>query len=33
MHVTPDVQVFWNPALAPKASAEAVFTLRTTVSF
>jgi Carbohydrate-selective porin, OprB family len=33
MHVTPDIQVFWNPALAPKASAEAVFTLRTTVSF
>jgi hypothetical protein len=33
MHITPNVQVFWNPALAPEASPTAVFTLRTTVSF
>jgi hypothetical protein len=33
MHITPDVQVFWNPALSPKAGPEAVFTVRTTVTF
>ncbi len=33
MHLTPDVQVFWNPALAPGAGPVAVFTLRTTLSF
>ena len=33
MHVTPDVQVFWNPALIPSSGPVAVFTLRTTVSF
>lgn len=33
MHITPDVQVFWNPAQAPEAGPTAVFTLRTTVSF
>jgi len=33
MHITPDVQVFWNPAFAPNAGPEAVFTVRTTVSF
>ena len=33
MHVTPDIQVFWNPALAPHAGPEAVFTVRTTVTF
>ena len=33
MHLAPDVQVFWDPALLPRAGPEAVFTLRTTVSF
>ncbi len=33
MHITPDVQVFWTPALASKGGPEAVFTVRTTVSF
>jgi len=33
MHITPDIQVFWDPALAPHASPEAVFTVRTTVTF
>jgi hypothetical protein len=33
MHLTPDVQVFWNPALAPTSGPVAVFTLRTTVTF
>jgi len=33
MHITTDVQAFWNPALAPSAGPVAVFTLRTTVSF
>jgi hypothetical protein len=33
MHITPDVQVFRKPVLAPAASPTAVFTLRTTVSF
>jgi hypothetical protein len=33
MHITPDVQLFWNPALAPSAGPVAVFTLRTTLSF
>jgi hypothetical protein len=31
--LTPDVQVFWNPALLPNSHPEAVFTLRTTMSF
>jgi carbohydrate-selective porin (OprB family) len=33
MHITPDVQVFWNPALAPNTGPEAVFTVRTTITF
>jgi hypothetical protein len=33
MHITPDIQVFWNPALAPHADPEAVFTVRTTITF
>lgn len=33
MHVTPDVQVFWSPALMPSSGPVAVFTLRTTLSF
>lgn len=33
MHITPDIQVFWDPALAPHAGPEAVFTVRTTVTF
>jgi hypothetical protein len=33
MHVTPDVQVFWNPALMSSSGPVAVFTLRTTLSF
>ena len=33
MHITPDVQVFWNPALAPASGPVAVFTVRTTVTF
>lgn len=33
MHVTPDVQVFWNPASKPASGPVAVFSLRTTVSF
>jgi hypothetical protein len=33
MHITPDVQVFWNPALQPTSGPVAVFTLRTTVGF
>lgn len=33
MHVTPDVQVFWNPGLMTASSPVAVFTLRTTISF
>ena len=32
MNLTQDVQVFWNPALAPRSELEAVFTLRTSVS-
>ena len=31
--ITPDAQVFWNPALAPSRDAEAVFTVRTTLFF
>jgi hypothetical protein len=31
--LTPDMQIFWNPALAPSAGAAGVFTLRATVSF
>ena len=33
MHITPDVQVFWNPPLVPTSGPVAVFTVRTTVSF
>ena len=33
MHLTPDVQVFWNPALKPASGPVAVFSLRTTLSF
>lgn len=33
MSLTPDVQVFWNPALIPTSGPVAVFTLRTTISF
>jgi Carbohydrate-selective porin, OprB family len=33
LSLTPDVQVFWNPALTPSAEPGAVFTLRATVSF
>jgi porin len=33
LHLTPDVQVFWNPALDRNSSTAAVFTLRTTLSF
>jgi hypothetical protein len=33
MTVTPDAQVFWNPALDRSRGASAVFTLRTTLSF
>ncbi len=33
MALTPDVQVFWNPALAPRSGPEAVFTLRTSLFF
>jgi carbohydrate-selective porin OprB len=33
MSVTPDVQVYVNPALAPQTSVAAVFTLRTTFNF
>jgi hypothetical protein len=32
-NLTPDVQVFWNPAQKPSAGVGAVFTLRTTLSF
>jgi len=31
--VTPDVQVYFNPALAPQTRVAAVFTLRTTINF
>jgi hypothetical protein len=33
LSVTPDVQIFWNPALTPSAGPGAVFTLRATASF
>ena len=33
LHLTPDVQIFFNPALAPQSGAAAVFTLRSTLSF
>jgi len=33
MSLTPDVQIFFNPALAPQGGAAAVFTLRSTLSF
>jgi carbohydrate-selective porin OprB len=32
-HLTPDIQVFWNPALNTKSDPQAVFTLRLTSSF
>jgi hypothetical protein len=31
--LTPDVQVFWNPAFLPSSGPVAVFTVRTTLSF
>jgi Carbohydrate-selective porin, OprB family len=33
MSLTPDVQVFWNPAFLPSSGPVAVFTVRTTLSF
>jgi hypothetical protein len=33
LSLTPDVQVFWNPALTPSSGPGAVFTIRATVSF
>jgi carbohydrate-selective porin OprB len=33
LHLTPDVQIFFNPAPAPQRGAAAVFTLRSTLSF
>jgi Carbohydrate-selective porin, OprB family len=33
LSLTPDVQVFWNPALTPSAGPGAVFTVRATMSF
>ena len=33
MHLTPDVQVFWRPALPPETGPVAVFTLRATATF
>jgi hypothetical protein len=33
IRITPDAQVFWNPALGSKKDPEAVFTLRTTLFF
>jgi hypothetical protein len=33
VRLTPDAQVFWNPALAPSRGAEGVFTVRTTLFF
>jgi hypothetical protein len=32
-NLTPDLQVFWNPALKPSAGVGTVFTLRATLSF
>jgi porin len=33
LSLTPDLQVFWNPALIPSSGPEAVFTLRATLFF
>jgi len=33
LSLTPDMQVFWNPALKPSAGPGAVFILRATLSF
>ena len=33
LSLTPDVQVFWNPALLPNNGPAAVFTIRTTMFF
>jgi carbohydrate-selective porin OprB len=33
MSLTPDAQVFWNPAFLPSSGPVAVFTIRTTLSF
>jgi hypothetical protein len=33
MSLTPDVQIFWNPAFLPSSGPVAVFTIRTTFSF
>jgi carbohydrate-selective porin OprB len=33
LQITPDVQLYFNPALAPSSGPQAVFTLRATVTF
>jgi hypothetical protein len=33
MQLTPDVQIYLNPALAPNTSVAAVFSLRNTFNF